>query len=106
MDKKPYLYPSNGLFVKRKILKLHDIVREQSIMILLAYINNMLPGPMPCMFKFEKTKSTRLAKHVLIPITLKDYRLFALSCSAPGVWNEQIATKLKNVENVPRKRLH
>ena len=43
IDKKPYLYPSNDLFVKHKILKFKDMVKEQSIMILLAYISNALP---------------------------------------------------------------
>ena len=93
------------LFVKHNILKCQDIVREQSIMILLAYINNTLTGPMARMFKFEKTESTKLAKHVFTPIALKRYWLFALSCSAPRILNEQAATKLKNIENVSRNKI-
>ena len=39
IDNKPYFYPTNNLFIKYSILKFPDIVKQQNIMILLAYLN-------------------------------------------------------------------
>ena len=104
IDKKPYLYPSNGLFIKHKILKFKDIVREQSIMIVLSYINNALPSPISRMFMYDKTKNTRQAKHLVTPMASRNYRSFALSCSAPRIWNDVIASKFAKIQDVPKNK--
>ena len=105
IDKKPFLYPSNGLFIQHKILKFTDIVKEQSIVILLAHINNTMPKPISNLFKFEESKNTRQTKHFFIPTALRNYRAFALSCSAPRIWNTVIGAMFKNIEDVPRNKL-
>ena len=104
VDRKPYIYPSNELFVKHKILKFKDIVKEQSLMILLAYIKDVLPGPVARMFKYERATNTRQAKHFDIPVALRNYRLFALSCNAPIIWNSIIASNIKDLNDVPRNK--
>ena len=105
IDKKPFLYPSSQLFVKHKILKLKDIVREQSIMILLARINGTLPSPISQLFMYEEKKNTRNVKHFATPLALRNYRLFALSCSAPRTWNTIVTPSFRDLENVPRSKL-
>ena len=87
------------------MLKFKDIVKEQSIMILLAFINNTLPSPVSRMFKYERTTNTRQAKHFAIPVAFRNYRLFALSCNAPRIWNVVIASKIKDLDAVPRKKV-
>ena len=74
IDKKTFfLYPSSELFVKHKILKFHDIVKEQSIMILLAHVNNTLPSPISKLFEYEEHKNTRSVKHFVTPLALRNY---------------------------------
>ena len=105
IDKKPYLYPSNDLFIKYKMLKFKDMVKEQSIMIVLAFIKNELPRPMAEMFKREPATNTRHPKHFAIPFASRNYRLFALSCSAPRIWNEVIAPEFKSIESTPKNKI-
>ena len=69
------------------MLKFADIVREQSIMILLAHINNTLPDPIANMFKYEEISNTRQSKHFVIPRARNNYRQFSLSCSASKIWS-------------------
>ena len=59
ISKKTYLYPTNELFISHKLLKFRDIVREQSIMVLLAFINGNLPEPVSGLFKYEERKNVR-----------------------------------------------
>ena len=101
IDKKPFLYPSSQLFVKHKILKFHDIVKEQSIMILLAHVNNTLPSPISKLFEYEEHKNTRSVKHFVTPLALRNYRLFALSCSVPRIWNTIITPIFRDIKDVP-----
>ena len=42
IDKKPFLHPSKPLFIKYKVLRIRELVIEQSIMILLAHINKKI----------------------------------------------------------------
>ena len=105
VDKKPYLYPSNDLFIKHKVLKFKEMVKEQNIMILLALINNTLPSPIARMFKKEVPTNTRQTKHFAIPAASRNYRLFALSCSAPRLWNDIIASQFRYLESVPKSKV-
>ena len=101
IENKPYLFPTNTLFIKHMILKFPDIVREQSIMILLAFINNTLPDPIANMFKYETISNTRQAKHFVIPRARNNYRQFSLSCSAPKIWYALVGKMYKYINEVP-----
>ena len=101
IDKKTFLYPSSQLFVKHKILKFHDIVKEQSIMTLLAHVNNTLPSPISKLFEYEEHKNTRSVKHFVTPLALRNYRLFALYCSVSRIWNTIITPIFRDIKDVP-----
>ena len=105
IDKKTYLYPSNDLFIKYKMLKFKDMIKEQSIMIVLAFIKNELPRPMAEMFKREPATNTRHPKHFAIPFASRNYRLFALSCGVPRIWNEVIVPEFKSIESTPKSKI-
>ena len=66
---KPYLYPSNQLFFTSRILKFSEMVHEQNIVILLAYLNNRLPPAMSELFNLRETASTRIHSHFEVPFT-------------------------------------
>lgn len=102
IDKKPYLYPTNELFIKHHILKFPDIVREQIIMVLLAYINKNLPDPVAKMFEYQKPLRTRQPNHFIIPRVRSNYRMFSLSYSAPKMWCTLVGSIFKHINEVPR----
>ena len=104
IDKKPYLYPTNSLFIKYNILKFEDIVREQCIMILLAHIRNTLPCPIYKLFKYQERSVTRQSYHFTTPQALSNYRLFSLSCNAPRIWNKFVGSMFKHISDVQKNK--
>ena len=104
IDKKPYLYPTSKLFTKYKILKLPELVKEQSILILLGKLNNSLPNPLSDIFTCYRPVGTRAAQHFKLPYAATNYRSFSLSHYAPKTWNHIICKLFKDIENVPRSK--
>ena len=70
-------------------------------MILLAHVNNTLPSPISKLFEYEEHKNTRSVKHFVTPLALRNYRLFALSCSVPRIWNTIITPIFRDIKDVP-----
>ena len=104
IDKKPFRYPTGMLFKKYKILKFPDIVKEQSIMILLSFINRTLPKTIADMFQYSRPTNTRLLKHFFVPLVRTNYRKFALSYFAPKTWNKTICPLFSDIDDVPKNK--
>ena len=105
IGKKPFFHPSTPLFIKYKILKLPDIVKEQNIMIMFAFINNCLPLVISEMFKLNTSRATRHAKHMEEPYAATNYRIFSLPCSAPKAWNNIVCKLYKDIKDVPPSKI-
>ena len=101
IGKKPYFAPSNPLFIKYKLLKLPDLVKEQSIMIIFAYLQNRLPLVISELFKLNASRTTRHSKHLDEPYAATNYRMFSLPCSAPRAWNTTVCKIYKDIQDVP-----
>ena len=104
IDKKPFLHPSNELFIKYKLLKFPEIVKQQSIMILLAFIKENLPHPISAMFKLHRPVSTRLVKHFEVPFAATNYRSFSVSIRAPHIWNSVVCKLFNDLADVPKSK--
>ena len=104
IDNKPYLYPTNNLFVKYKVLKFHDIVKIQNILIMLGYLNESLPISISNMFDRHVSVNTRAVKHFHVPYAPTNYRSFSISYTAPDVWNRIICQMYNDIESVPRNK--
>ena len=104
IDKKPYLYPTSKLFTKYKILKLPELVKEQSILILLGKLNHSLPTPLSDMFTYCRPVGTRAVQHFKIPFAATNYKSFSLSHYASRTWNHIVCKLFKDIENVPRSK--
>jgi len=104
IDKKPFLHPSTPLFIKHKILRFPEIVKEQCIIILLAHINKNLPNPISSLFRYCEPTNTRLTQHFYVPFASTNYRLFALSCNAPKIWNTIICKLFRDLSEVPKNK--
>ena len=104
IDHKPFLYPTSNLFKKYKMLKFPDIVKEQSIMIMLAFINKILPEPISEMFRLHVPVNTRNTRHFDVPFAASNYRSFTLSFSAPNIWNTVVGHLFRDIRKVPRNK--
>ena len=82
-----------------------DIVKEQRIMILLAYLNHELPTSISPMFRYYEPINTRLMKHFFVPFVSKNYRAFSLSYCGPKTWNDVICEMFDDIEDVPKSKV-
>ena len=105
IDKKPYLYPSNGIFIKYNILKFPELVSEQNIVVLLAFLNGTLPKMIADMFKPNRPLNTRAAEHFIMPFSRCNFRTFSFSFTAPKAWNSYICPIFRQLEDVPRNKV-
>jgi len=101
IDKKPYLYPSNELFIKHDLIKFSDIVKEQNIYVLLGLIKGTLPNSIANMFELYTQENPRVAQHFKIPFAATNYCAFSISITAPKCWNQIVCSVFKNTEDMP-----
>jgi len=104
IDNNPYLFPSNQLFVKYKILKMPELVCEQNIVILLAFLNGTLPLLVSDLFNLKRPLITRAAEHFDVPFTHCNYRTFSLSFTAPKAWNSIVCSMFRQLDDVSRSK--
>ena len=104
IDCKPFLFPSNELFVKYKLLKLPDLVVQQNISVLLAYLNNSLPSLISNLFNLNEPLNTRAPGHFVIPFSRYNFRTFSLSFTAPKSWNMIVCNLFPRLHDVPRSK--
>jgi len=104
VDKKPFIFPSNELFIKYKVLKFPDIVLNLHIVVLLAFLNGTLPDAISSLFQLSRPLNTRGSNHFSVPFTYNVYRIFALPYAAPRTWNKIITTMHRDIEEVPRNK--
>ena len=104
IDKKPYLFPSNELFVKYKLLKLPELVTEQSIVILLAHLNGKLPKKNSDLFHLNEPLNTRISEHFFVPFTRNNFRLFSIAIATPRAWNDVVCKLFNSLDTVPRNK--
>ena len=102
IDNKPFLFPSNQLFAKYKILKFPDLVCEQNIMVLLAFLNGNLPTLVSVLFNLNRPLNIRATEHFAVPFTYHNFRSFSLSITAPRAWNSIVCPIFRQLKDVPR----
>ena len=104
IDKKPYHFHTKELFIKYKILRFPDLVKEQQVIILLGFLRGTLPCPIHEMFKLHVPVNTRAVQHFEIPRALTNYRAFSLSITAPRAWNSIVSKLFKDINEVPKNK--
>ena len=105
VDNKPYRYPSKELFVKYSVLKFPELVIEQQVMILLAFLNGTLPQPLSSLFHINRPLSTRIHRHFSVPFARSNFRAMSLSICAPKAWNSTICEGFSDLEDVPKSKM-
>ena len=106
IDHKPFLYHTDSLFAKYKILKFPDLVTQQNILIMLNHLNGRLPISISKMFRQApaNSRNTRTVKHFTVPFAPSNYRSFSISYTAPYNWNKIICHLFTDLDSVPRNK--
>lgn len=105
IDNKPYRFHSKELFVKYCTLKLPELVIEQNIIVMLAFLNGDLPPSLSNLFHINRPFITRAPQHFLVPFARSNFRAFSLSFTAPKAWNSTICERFNNLEDVPKSKV-
>ena len=103
--KKPFLHPTNDLFIEYKLIKLQDMIQEQNLIILAQARKNELPEVISSLFILHTPRNTRLIQHFEIPFAGTMYRQFAISVNGPRTWNKIICPLFPTLEDVPTEKM-
>lgn len=104
IDSAHYLSPTSPLFKKHQVVKLQDLARLSQIHVMHKFLVNSLPYPLATKltpFTEGRGRSARQVRHFEVPFTPVKFRTFSLFISAPKTWNEYIASKIRNVSDIP-----
>ena len=109
----PY-FTNIPIFREYKILKLPDMVKFQSLLILHDFLSGHLPQVVASKFQLQDhSRPRRIPVHFcqnaagldgeqIIPnYRLYNYRKFSLFYQAPLLWNTTIANRIPNLEDIP-----
>ena len=107
---------TSPIFRQLRILKLPDLLKYRILLILHDRLLGHLPPVMSNMFTFyTQSRATRSHQHFSETVHLTNgsvapnyrhfnYRLFSLFCQAPRVWNNVIASRVANMQDIPRSK--
>lgn len=100
---------SSPIFRKYQILKIHDIVGFSKIKILHSFLLGSLPSPMASQLNLIDVnvarRVVRRSQHFQIPFASTVYRKFSLFISAPRTWNNIVASKIRNLPDIPTSKV-
>jgi len=96
---------ADPIFIKHTILKVQDIAKLQTLLIMHKCHLNVLPLSVSSLFEFRMNiaHNTRHDEHFLRPFTTKRYRTFTIACQGPRLWNEIIARNFTR-DQIPRSK--
>ena len=107
---------TSPIFRQLRILKLPDLLKYCILLFLHDRLLGHLPPVLSNMFTFyTQSRTTRSHQHFSETVHLTngsvapnyrhfDYRLFSLFCQAPRVWNNVIASRAANMQDIPRSK--
>ena len=107
IDHASFLAHTSPLFKKYNLLKFMDLRSVMQIYVAHQFICNTLPPPLADNFILEPQNLTRAAReprHFSVPREDPNYRRFSIFFAAPTSWNTHIASKIRNLDDVPRSK--
>lgn len=94
--------PSSPIFKSLNLLKLPDIIKQQKIMVIHSFMHGKLPEIFTSYFQLHHTtRNTRRVVHFQEPGAETIYRSFAFTITCPRLWNDIIASKIPNLQDIP-----
>lgn len=104
IDNQPRLAHTNPIYLKLKILKVKDIARHQTVVVLHNVITGNAPPVIASLFEFTQInhRALRVARHFEEIFTRKLYRTRTISWIGPRLWNSIVATRFPHINSIPR----
>lgn len=108
IDNADRLAPSSPIFKKHGLIKLPDLFKLTQMNILHSFLNHTLPEPLASKLVRSPTpreRRVRQHRHFHVPFTAFVYRKFSLFHSAPRIWNENLASKIIDINDIPHSKI-
>ena len=105
IDNQTRIAHSNPIFVKLQLLKLKDIVKQQSILVMHGVFSRDAPTLVRSLFNFQapNIRETRTIRHFEEIFTRKLFRIRTISWLGPRLWNSYISPISHNAAPLTKK---
>lgn len=106
MDNAERLAHTDPIYRKLKLLKVHQIAKQQMILLIQKTIFFNIRPAIKILFPLieERPRNTRHIKHLYEPYTDKLYKTRTIAWMGPRLWNTVICPKFQTIEDVPRSK--
>ena len=94
---------SNPIFVKLQLLKLKDIAKQQSLLVMHSVIRQEAPTLIKSLFNLSPMhhRESRISRHFNEPFTRKLYRIRTIAWFGPRLWNSSISPIFPRIDELP-----
>ena len=102
LDDQPRLTHTDPIFLKLKILKVKDIARQQSMVVLFNVATQTAPEALSTLFELKRhtQRTPRVTKHFEEIFTRKLYKTRTISWVGPRLWNSIVASRLPDINMI------
>jgi len=103
IDNQSRIAHSNPIFVKLKLLKLKDIAKQQSIILMHSVITQQAPTLIRSIFNLSPAnhRESRVIRHFNEMFTRKLYRIHTIAWLGPRLWNSLISPIFPQLSSIP-----
>ena len=103
IDNQPKIAHSNPIFAKLKLLKLKDIAKQQSILLMHSVITQNAPFLIGSIFNLSPTnnRASRVTRHFNETFTRKQYCIRTVAWIGPRLWNSLLSPIFPHIAAVP-----
>ena len=93
VDDQPKLAHTGPIFAKLKVLKIQDIAKQQTLVLMYNIISNSAPSNIASLFPLfqSTTREARIPRHFFEIFTRKKYRMRTILWNGPRMWNSMVA---------------
>ena len=106
IDNQHRIAHSNPIFIKLQLLKLSDIAKQQSILVMHSVITREAPTLIRSLFNLSPPnhRGSRVTRHFIEIFTRKLYRIRTIAWFGPRLWNSSISSVFPQLSAIPRSK--
>ena len=107
VDNQPKLAHSSPIFAKHSLLKLEDIAKQQTLVLLYNVITQNSPPVITSLFELSRytPQNTRIVRHFTDKFTRKTYGTRTISWVGPRIWNSMVAPHYPDSESISTSKM-
>ena len=107
IDNQPKLGHGNPIFAKLNVLKVEDIAKQQTLILLYNVATQNSPPSIASLFQFSRDtpQNTRIIRHFTEKFTRKTYSSRTIAWAGPRIWNSMVTPHIPNLQLITTSKL-